>query len=155
MADDNGILYWQLTWGSNLKGILTEEEKERCCLIRLIEPERGKAQLGVVRGETAAQISLATVVYEDDDDADHVAYDDNATWVLVHDVVAETKDAARMYLIGLHPDDGDVFFFFCHVSFYCTRRRLVCTSTRLGETVLKKLVRVYMEYRGPSILYKS
>ncbi|POO01698.1 LOW QUALITY PROTEIN: hypothetical protein TorRG33x02_024750 [Trema orientale] len=124
--------------GSNLKGILafdsfkvTEEEKERCRLIRLaegyspgIELECGNAYLGVVRGRLRLSQSFWHTNkprnFLLDDDADHVAHDHNATWVLVHDVAAETKDvAARMYLIGLYPDDGDVFFFFRHMSVYC------------------------------------
>ncbi|GMN27027.1 hypothetical protein TIFTF001_049332 [Ficus carica] len=125
---NNGILYWALG-DSQLKGIVAlnafkdgdDLEEERCRLICLpVEFARGfgyghskRARLGVVRG----RLRLAQVYFLNRSNSyvlkawELVDDHRNASWDLVHHVhFKRTDKSVLLFLVALHPDDGDAVF---------------------------------------------
>lgn len=123
VACDNGILYWPLRDGVELKQVLAcDPFRERCRFISLpagfSSSRFGNARLGVVKGRVRLCKSFGDALKawelnsSHDDDGD----EDDDGWVLVHDIVVKmdlkSRDTSVISLIGLHPEDGDMFFFF-------------------------------------------
>ncbi|GMN59891.1 hypothetical protein TIFTF001_028986 [Ficus carica] len=125
---NNGILYWALGV-TQLKGIVAlnafkdgdDLEEKRCRLICLpVEFARGfgyghskRARLGVVRG----RLRLAQVYFLKRSDSyvlkawELVDDHRNASWDLVHHVRFKRSDkSVLLFLVALHPDDGDAVF---------------------------------------------